>query len=93
MVEDTGEEIKRKVKDAYPRASEDLKSFTATLTKWRYETAYEVFRQLDKLRYLCQNYLTCIKDVMGGGFQDSKLLEEIDTAINCNWLWIVIHVF
>ena len=84
--------IVSKVKADYPAAHEKLKTFTARLAKWRYQTVCDVLGQLVVLRFLCETFLTDI-DEMFPAFQDKELLLEVQAA--CRWgvLWIFIATF
>ena len=69
-----------------------LKSFHSNLAHWRYETSYNVFRDLLKLREPCQLHLHGIHH-MFHDFKDRALLLEVSKACNAEWLWIFMAAF
>jgi hypothetical protein len=82
-----------RIKAAIPDITILLKSFTARLAKWRYETLFNVFFQLLKLRGLCEGELAVYIEVLFPRFQDGELLKQVRIA--CRWkdLWIFMDVF
>ena len=71
-----------------------LYSFTATVAKWRFETIVHTFRQLARLRYVCQH----IREELFANVQDRALLQDVVNACRDTFLWkfIVVtleHVF
>ena len=71
--------VRAKLRDQYPEVHALLKSFTANLTKWRYESVFVLMFQLLPLRFLCETYLIHV-DVMFSDFQDGALLAGVKSA-------------
>ena len=65
-----------------------LKSFTAGFAKWRYETMYDVQRQLKELRVLCESYM---RRELLGQVEDEGLLNGVLDACRDSsfWRWLV----
>ena len=70
-----------------------LKSFTAKFLKWRYETLYNCFGQLDKLRVFCTTVLVVHLKEWFSSFKDSDLLNAVYDALLDNELWVFVTVF
>ena len=86
------ERIADALSEQFPEARLLLKSFTASLAKWRYETVDTCLGQLFVLRRLCQEFLHDI-DRMFPQFQDKELLIDVRTACRFKDLWTFIGAF
>ena len=66
---------------------DSLKTFTAKLAKWRYETLYEVARQLLILRPFCENHMQ--RQMLGQVEDESLLAHVIATCRDPSfWRWL-----
>ena len=61
-----------------------LKSFTAGVAKWRFETIVETFRQLLLLRRLSQEF---VREELFANIQDRNLLQAVVNACRDPFLW------
>ena len=53
--------IVRTLGPAHPELKTQLAGFTAGFAKWRYETLFQVFKQLLRLRALCENHVVGLR--------------------------------
>ena len=68
--------IRDKLKDTAPGVQELLRSFSAKVAKWRYETLHQCFESLLQLKDLTQQFLQHIEG-MFNSFQDPALLKSV----------------
>ena len=73
-------------------ARKKLKSFTASLAKWRYETLFDVLDALLNVGNIAQNYLVRI-DVVFPNFKDRSLLADVREAAAASDLWYFMRLF
>jgi len=69
--------------------TEDLQSFTASFAKWRYETGEVVMRQLRKVRYVAEHYVT---EELFPNFKDRATLVDVCRHCKDFELWKFISV-
>ena len=72
------------LRDRIPGLEKLLKTFTANIAKWRFETMVAVTRALRPLRRLCQEY---IREELFSNFQDRHLLQEVVNACRDFRVW------
>ena len=85
-------QVVARLEGVYPECRKLLKSFTASLNKWRYATIWIVFNALIPLRFLFEHYLRDLKHLFPS-FQDSSLLEAVQAAARWGDLWIFFATF
>ena len=69
-----------------------LKSFKASLKKWRYETVYRVLHDNYELRDIVETYLVHVERIIQSS-QDPALIVDIRTVAKWKEFWILIEVF
>ena len=76
----------------FPGVRKLLESFSASMTKWRYETVFVVIEALLKLRYLCQTFLINASK-MFNDFKGAVLLSDFVTCCKWDHLWEFMDAF
>jgi len=83
-VETWRQSLTRRLRDRIPGLQKTLKSFTANIAKWRFETMVTVCAALKKLRRLCQEFL---REELFSNFQDRQLLQDVVNSCRDARLW------